>query len=145
MEDKTKLFREKAATYLCCYNEHCPRHAQCLRYEVGKYTDPKQHTTTCVSPYYAKSQDGTCEYFRDYQIRRLPVGMTGFYHDMPSHTERAIKNELIGKSCRATYYKYHRGERPIPPDVLATIEDVCRNCGWTQPLKFDSEVEDYVW
>lgn len=145
MKDKETLFREKATTYLCCYNNHCPRHAQCLRWEVGTFTDPNQHITTCISPHYAKSLDGSCEHFRDNRPQRMPVGMKNFYHDMPSSVERAIKNTLISHSCRATYYKYHRGDRPITPKVLADIQSVCQQFGWTQPPKFDTETEDYLW
>ena len=143
--DKATLFREKAATYLCCFCDQCPCHANCLRWEVGQYIDPKLHVATCISPRYSKAQDGSCEYFRDNQPLTMPVGMKHFYHDMPGHTERAIKNTLIGHSCRATYYKYHRGDRPIHPAMLADIQSVCRMFGWTAPLHFDAEVTDYWW
>ena len=37
MLEKETLFREKAKKYLVCFNESCPLHAQCLRWEVGQY------------------------------------------------------------------------------------------------------------
>ena len=145
MKDKTTLFREKAATYLCCFCDQCPLHERCLRYEVGSYIDPRQHLVTSISPHYAPAAAGTCEYFRDNQLRKMPLGMTHFYDDMPHRIERAVKNQLIGLNCRATYYKYHRGDRPINPDFLTDIQSACSHAGWTQPLHFDSEVEDYAW
>lgn len=143
--DKATLFREKAVKYLCCFNDHCPRHAECLRWEVGQYVDPDQHLTTCISPKYGKAQDGSCEFFRTNQLLRMPLGMTHFYHDMPGHMEVSIKRVLIGHSNRSTYYKYHSGYRPIGPAMLSDIQETCREYGWTQPLQFDREVEDYDW
>ena len=143
--DKAALFREKAARYLTCFNDHCPRHDQCLRWEVGRHTDPAQHLSTSIPPTYAPAADGSCPYFRDNSLQRMPLGMTHFYDEMPGRTERGIKNTLIAHTCRATYYKYHRGDRPITPDMLMLISEVCRRHGWTQPLRFDAETEDYVW
>lgn len=143
--DKATLFRKKAYTYMCCFCNQCPRHKNCLRWEAGQYIDPKLHVTNCISPLYGKAQDGSCEFFRDNKPLTMPVGMKNFYCNMPGHIERAIKSTLIDHSCRATYYKYHRGDRPINPKFLADIQNVCRQFGWTEPLHFDGEVTDYWW
>jgi hypothetical protein len=52
---------------------------------------------------------------------------------------------LINHFGRTGYYRYHSARRPITPDVLQVIQTVCQRFGWTQPLRFDGEVEDYVW
>lgn len=146
MENKEALFRKKAKTYLNCFNEHCPLHSRCLRWEVGRYFDPQTHVANCISPLYAKAADGSCDYFRDNQPVVIPLGMSQrFYNDMPVRYARPIKQALIDHFCRSIYYEYHRGDRPITPRVLAVIQSVCRQAGWTQPLQFDGEVEDYVW
>lgn len=144
--DKKTQFTQKAATYLCCFNDYCPRHTQCLRWEVGTYVAPATSIVNCVNPRYQKAIDGQCDQFRDNQPITMPVGMKNrFYHDMPAHTAQAIKAALIAQNCRATYYKYHRGDLPIVPDYLALIKRVCLKEGWQQPLQFDSEVTDVVW
>ncbi len=146
MKDKETLFRQKADHYLCCYNADCPRHDHCLRWEVGQHIDPERHVATCVSPFYQKAADNQCDLFRDNQPVTMPVGMkTRFYHDMPYHVQRFIKDHLIAHNCRATYYKYHNGERPITPDYLAVIRSICQQAGWQGPLDFDGETTDYVW
>jgi len=145
METKKTLFSKKSETYMCCFNSHCPRHADCLRWEVGQYFNPQTYGARCISPVYEKATDGTCEFFRDRQPLQMPLGMTGFYYDMPAHTARYIKNSLIQKYGRTTYYEYHRGDRPITPAFRQDVETFCQEAGWTQPLKFDGETEDYVW
>ena len=146
MTDKKTLFQEKAKTYMCCFCDQCPRHNQCLRYEVGQYADPQQHVVTSINPRYQKAADGTCEYFRDNQPVLMPVGMQQrFYFDMPQHTMRQIKNRLIAALGRTVYYQYHGGRRPITPQVHDLIQTTCQQAGWTQPLRFDSETENFVW
>ena len=144
MENQEQLFREKAKKYLACFNGGCPLREQCLRWTVGQYVDIDVRVVTCVNPRYTLVGEG-CDLFRDNRPITMPVGMTRFYHDMPGHIERSIKRRLIAHSCRATYYKHHRGDRPITPDYLAVIQRICREEGWQGPLHFDGEVTDYVW
>ena len=146
MENKEILFREKAETYLVCFNGACPRHEQCLRWQVGQRIDPRKRIVTSVSPFYAPAAEGHCDEYRDARPIRMPLGMKNhFYEEMPARTAYNIKNALIAHNCRATYYKYHNGKLPITPEYEALIRQTCRRYGWTQPLVFDGEVVDYVW
>ena len=144
--DKEILFRQKAEKYLCCFNDRCPSHTQCLRWEVGQCVDPAVRILTCISPNYLKPNQNRCHHFRDNQPLTMPIGMKKrFYYDMPARIAQAIKRTLINYNCRATYYKYHNGLRPITPDYLAVIQEACRQAGWKGPLEFDGEVTDYVF
>ncbi len=60
MLEKETLFREKAKKYLVCFNESCPLHAQCLRWEVGQYYDRDKKVVTCVRPVYSSSRRKMC-------------------------------------------------------------------------------------
>ena len=146
MKNQEKLFKEKAKTYLVCFHDRCPRHEHCLRWLVGRHVDPSVSIATCVSPLYAPAVEGRCDQYRNDQPVRMPVGMSQhFYHDMPAHIALSIRKALIAHNCRSTYYHYHSGRRPITPDYEALVRQVCQQFGWTQPLRFDGEVEDYVW
>ena len=143
---KEELFRRKAESYLICFNHGCPQHEHCLRWQVGQYVNPKQTVVNCVNPYYAPAAEGHCDLYRDDQPVTMPVGMKEhFYYDMPARIAQKIKQTLIDHNCRATYYHYHNGTRPISPDYEAFIRQTCQRFGWTQPLQFDSTIEDYVW
>ena len=144
--DKTALFTPKAKTYTVCYANHCPLHERCLRWEVGHYVDPNEQVLTCVNPLHKAVAEGQCPNFRTNEPHKMPLGMRQyFYYDMPRHTEQSIKHALINHYGRFYYYRYHSGRQPITPDVLQVIQTVCQRYGWTQPLQFDSEVEDYLW
>jgi hypothetical protein len=38
-----------------------------------------------------------------------------------------------------------KGERLITPDQQKVIEQVMRANNWEGPIKYDGEVEDYLW
>lgn len=58
---------------------------------------------------------------------------------------RAIKARLISIFSRKTYYEYHNGMRPLPPQVQAKIEEVCRSAGYTGEIRYGKWQEDYLW
>ena len=146
MNKLQEIFREKAVNYLVCFNNHCPLHERCLRYDVGQAADPQLRAVSAVHPNYEHAKDGQCDLFRDHTPQRMNVGMKQhFYTDMPAHMAVAIKKRLIALNSRATYYQYHNGRRPITPQMQQYIEQVCREEGWQGPLVFDGETEDYVW
>lgn len=145
--NKEEVFTQKATRgYLVCYNDHCPLHQQCLRYDVGQYKPAKELSIRVVNPCYEHAGDGQCPLYRPNEVQRMPVGMKKFFYlDMPVRIARRVRNRLIDHNCRSTYYQYHNGKRPITPDLLAFIKQVCREEGWTQPLVFDGETEGYAW
>lgn len=146
MDQKTALFTEKALQYTVCFAQQCPLREQCLRWEVGQYVDPEEKVLTCINPLHKDVAKGQCPNYRNNQKMTMPVGMRKyFYHDMPQYQARNIKNALILHYGRTTYYRYHSAIRPILPEVLQVIQNVCHRYGWTQPLRFDTEVEDYTW
>lgn len=146
MEQKESLFTEKAKRYTVCFATNCPLQDQCLRWEVAQYVDPEEKVLTCINPNHKDVSKGQCPNYRNNQPLKMPQGMREhFYHEMPQYQARNIKNALILHYGRTNYYRYHSAKRPIPPDVLHVIQTVCQRYGWTQPLQFDTEVEDYRW
>lgn len=146
MKQKEAIFTEKAKHYFVCFADQCPLHESCLRWEVGQYVDADEVAIMSMNPRNRKIAQGECDSYREDQVVRMPLGMREhFYYDMPRHTEQSIKHALINHYGRYYYYRYHSGHKPITPDVLQVIQTVCQRYGWTQPLQFDSEVEDYLW
>jgi hypothetical protein len=146
MNHKETIFTEKAKKYFVCFADQCPLHTTCLRWEVGQYVDADEEAILSMNPRNRHIAQGDCRYYQNNQPVKMPIGMSKyFYYDMPRHIEQAIKQSLIDHYGRYTYYRYHSAHRPITPDVLQVIQSVCQRFGWTQPLRFDDEVEDYVW
>lgn len=147
MENKEEIFAAKAAQgYLTCNNTQCQLHERCLRYDVSRHLTSKDLIVRMVNPNHKLVAANQCPLFRDNTPQRMVVGMKHhFYLDMPARIATGIKKRLIDHNCRSTYYQYHNGKRPITPQMLAFIKQVCREEGWNQPLVFDGETEGFVW
>jgi hypothetical protein len=87
----------------------------------------------------------SCPLYRE-DIRVIKKkGFTNMYYDMPWHLEFKIRRQLIAKFGRKQYFQMRKGERLITPDQQKVIEQVMRANNWQGPIKFDGEVEDYLW
>ena len=142
---REEIFREKARTYLPCFTEHCPLKEHCLHALLTPYIPQDSFVTNSVNLRHPKIETSECPMYRSDEIRRMPVGLTLLYHDMPGWQERAIKNRLIQQLTRTGYYRYRNGSRPIPPNVEQLIRQLFKTAGITQEPHFDGYVETYVW
>ena len=46
---------------------------------------------------------------------------------------------------RKQYFEMRRGDRLITPEQQQDVVDCCRHHGWTGPIVYDGEVEDWDW
>lgn len=139
------ILKEKAAKYLLCNNDNCPRHVHCLRWQVAQYVSEELPIVTSVNPRFKQVVTNECSYYRDDTPQRVVKGMIHFYEIIPRKLETAIKADLIARFTRVGYYKMRNGLRPITPDIKQIITDVRRNHGWKEELKFDKRGEWMVW
>lgn len=144
-QQQEEAFREKANHYLVCFIDQCPLHDQCLRWLVGQYADPMPLATTSINPRHPQAGTEECEMFRKKQRAIMKRGMTKMYLDMPRQTEDLVRQRLIGCWGRKHYYEMRGGTRPIDPCQQQDIIDVCRHYGWTAPIVYDGEYEDWLW
>ena len=145
MKDKESLFREKAEKYVVCHSERCPLREHCLRAILSHYVPENRFATNSINLNNPLMQTEQCPSYRDDQPRRMPVGLTWLYHDMPGRQERVIKANLIRHLTRTGYYRYRNGSRPVTPDVEQYIRQLLKAHGITQEPHFDGYTEDYVW
>ena len=140
-----EVLRAKAGHYLVCFHDGCERHAQCLRWMVGLYADDNEVAKFAVNPRCREVQNGRCTMFRPCGKIVMKRGLTHFYDGMTGRQEHQIRQLLIARFNRKSYYQIRNGKRLIAPDEQHDIEDVCRKCGWSGPFVYDGETEDYVW
>ena len=144
-QQQEEVFREKAKHYLTCYIDHCPLHDQCLRWLVGQYTSPTPVAFTSINPHHPKAGTEECEMFRSNQRVMMKIGFTKMFLDMPGRMERIIRRQLISWWGRKYYFEMRRGDRPITPTQQQDIVDACYRHGWTGPIVYDGEREDWQW
>ena len=87
----------------------------------------------------------SCPKYREMVRVKMMRGMTQFYHEMPGFMERDIRNSLIAHFGRTRYFQMRKGEVLINPEDQQFIAQVCQKHGWTAPLIYDGEDEDWLW
>ena len=142
---REELFREKARTYTICFTATCPLREHCLRALLTPYMPTDLLVTTSINLAHPQTQTMRCPMYRSDEIRRMPIGLKGAYHDMPGWMEHAIKKRLIERFSRKPYYEYHNGTRPINSDVEKIVRQTFKANGWTEEPQFDGYIEEYVW
>ena len=140
-----EVLQAKAEHYLVCFHDGCERHAQCLRWVVGLYNNDNEVAKFAINPRCRDMQNGHCPLFRSCEKTVMKHGLTHFYEGMTGKQERQIRQLLIARFNRKTYYQIRNGKRLIAPGEQHDIEALCRKCGWTGPFVYDGETEDYVW
>ena len=144
-EQQEAVFREKAASYLVCFIDRCPLHRQCLRWLVGQYVRPSLLAYKSVNPRNPEHGGKQCTMFRKNERVVMKRGFTNMYHDMPGHTESLVRNYLIMKWGRKHYFEMRKGDRLITPSQQRDVAKACKKFGWTGPIVFDGEQEDWEW
>ena len=138
-----ELFTEHAKNYLLCYNNQCEKHEQCLRWILKDYVPKEQASVTAVNPLYTDKSG--CSLFQSSEKRKMAVGMTKFYDEMPRKKGQSIRDTLEGHFGHTMYYLYRNGERPITPDMQEYIKKVCIRNGWNEEAVYDGFTEEYEW
>ena len=144
MTDKETL-RKQAGKYVACFADDCQRHGHCLRWQVGQVVTGDRQVISCVNPRIDRTADGGCAMYRSDQPQQVACGMVHFYDQMPRRTEVAVKAALISRYTRVGYYDMRKGTRPITPDAMQVVEQVCRDNGWQGDIVFDSYGEEPLW
>lgn len=131
--------------YLMCILKDCPLSKRCLRYYAATQQSSNRHVLTVVNPGYHDVATEDCPWFRSNEKVTMKRGMTNFFHDMPGHMERSIRDQLIQLFGRTPYFNMRRGDRLITPGEQQQIARTCRQNGWQGELNYDGEVEDVEW
>ncbi len=139
------MMREKASGYLVCFIDGCPLHETCMRWVVGQYVNQGLVSHISVNPRNPRMGGEDCPMFREKVRVKVKRGLTRFYHEMPGYMERSVRSELIAHFGRRRYFLMRKGELLIYPADQQAIERICRQQGWTAPLVYDGEDEDWLW
>lgn len=145
LKPEAAVLREKAENYLVCFIDSCPLHPSCFRWVIGQHVDPQLTIRTAINPRNPLMGNESCPKYREMVRVKMMRGMTQLYHEMPGYMESGIRNELITHFGRKRYFQMRKGEVLINPDDQQFIGQVCQKHGWTAPLVYDGEEEEWLW
>ena len=83
--------------------------------------------------------------FRKCERVLMKRGFKNLYYEMPGHMERSIRRHLVQLWGHKRYFQMRRGDRLITPKQQHELADVCRLYGWTGPIAYDGEQEEWLW
>ena len=126
--------------WMYCFNADCPRAAECIRFISAKFKPDDVTAGNAVYP--DANLHASCSHFmRVYQFKAA----WGFSHlyDQVKHVEmQTIKYrvmDILGN--RTTYYRVHRGEKHLTPEMQEQVKKVFSEYGYGEPA-YDHYAEE---
>lgn len=130
--------------YPVCINGQCPRHQQCMRYQVGKRMPSSLYARLCVMP--NAWQNGDCRFFEEIRLVRVARGFTTLYDRVLKHDFTPMRKELVAYfHGRRQYYWYLRGERTLLPEQQEWLRQWLLGWKYDWDFPFDSYEDTYVY
>lgn len=132
------------AGWAYCFNDNCSFSDTCMRRISAKFKDDSVSKGMAVYP--DACRDGKCKH---YLRARAVDGAWGFghlYDDVKKCNLSELRSEIMSLlGGRTSYYRYHRGEKKLTPEMQQRVADVFAAYGYAN-VTFDmhSEIIDFV-
>ncbi len=115
-----------------CFNHACSRAGSCFRHIAAKFKPSNKTSGHAIYP--DALQDGDCRYFIRPRIIKAAWGFGSLYD--------AVKyNDVTNMRCKVmsilggktSYYRYHRGEKLLSPELQQAIQKEFETRGYHSP------------
>ena len=145
MED-IELLRTKVENgFTPCFNDRCPLHGHCLRWQGRQFVSNTVLVTTVVNLSNPAIGGEQCPIYIPDKPVQMAYGFVNLLDSMPSKLAKQLM-DWMKTVCNRTYaYEYRNGSRPISPSLQRMIADKCEQLGFTAPIVFDGYREEYEW
>lgn len=115
-----------------CFNDACPKANTCFRHMAVKFKNSNLKMGNAVYP--DALQDGRCDYFIHPRIIKAAWGFHSLYNEVRLQDVGSIKVKVMSLlRGRTSYYRYHRGEKKLTPELQKSIADLFRAYGYEAP------------
>ena len=134
--------RNVPSGYIRCFNEQCALHAECLRWQVGRHTDPCLTTAQTVLPTVLDME--ACPHYQEAVQQRMAWGFNTLFAEVKRKDERPLRNamtEYLGGV--GTYSRYKLGRRLLTPEQQRHIMALFQQRGYADGLGFDHYMTVY--
>ena len=129
-----------------CINTVCTQASSCLRYYCAQKQPVNVASYSVLNPnHLATLKEDTCPYFLPKKKVIFAKGFSLWLESLSKKDFRTASNVLKGQYNYRTYYRMRKGERLITPHEQAIMKEIIQESGISQPLKFDTYHEDYLW
>lgn len=132
---------EVPKTFEVCFNEQCPRHADCVHYAAGQVRSTQQETGPCIYP--TALRDGQCRHFRRTRLMRVAYGFKTLFRQVRHEDYDRLRTEVIYHfGSASTFWRYNRGHYKLTPEQQEEVLDIFRRRGYdTTDFRFAHYVD----
>ena len=118
-----------------CFNAECPRSAECICYISSRFIPEGKEYGNAIYP--NALRDGKCKHFMRARVEMTAWGMTHLYDNVQLKDADNLKYKMISLlGGRTKYYRYHRGEVHLTPELQQEANQLFAQYGY-QPPRFD--------
>jgi hypothetical protein len=133
-------WKDVPSGWALCFNQSCPLHEHCLRFQAGVLAPSDLTVTRCVTPRVLTGE--RCKVFTSMEPTKMARGFTTIYQKVLKRDYTSLRkfmtNLLSGKRY---YYEYKRGERLLSPEQQSDIRELFASFGYKDSVQFDSYEE----
>lgn len=129
-------FKEVPEGYKLCFNGHCPKCSECIRYLAGQHLPDGMESGPCVYPNAVKHD--VCGFFKQTRIIHAAWGFRNLYKGVEkqdANSLRARVTNYLGGPVSA--YAYMHGDRLLIPEQQNRIKSFFEELGYHNELVFD--------
>lgn len=126
--------------WMYCFNADCPRAAECIRFISAKFKPDDVTAGNAVYP--DANLHASCSHFMRVHQFKAAWGFSHLY-DQVKHVEmQTIKYRVMDVlGNRTTYYRVHRGEKHLTPEMQEQVKKVFAEYGYGEPA-YDHYAEE---
>lgn len=133
-------WKDVPSGWALCFNQSCPLHEHCLRFQAGVLAPSDLTVSRCVTP--RALTEERCKVFTSMEPAKMARGFTTIYQKVLKRDYTSLRkfmtNLLSGKRY---YYEYKRGERLLSPEQQSDIRELFASFGYKDSVQFDSYEE----
>lgn len=133
-------WKDVPSGWALCFNQSCPLHEHCLRYQAGVLAPPDLTVTRCVTPRVLTGE--RCKVYASMEPVKIARGFSTIYQNVLKRDYTSLRKFMTSLlSGKRYYYEYKRGERPLSPEQQSDIRQLFGSFGYKDSVRFDSYEE----
>ena len=133
---KKFTFREVPTGYKLCFNEHCQKHEDCIRFLAGQHVPPTMMSGPAVYPNAAT--DDICPFFKQTRVIHGAWGFRNLYKGVEKKDAQVLKAMIINYlGGPVASFGYMHGEKLLTPEQQDCIQGFFNELGYTQAIVFE--------
>lgn len=115
-----------------CFNPDCPMAESCFRHIAVKFKSSSKKSGNAIYP--DALQDGKCNYFIRPRVIKAAWGFNSLYDSVKHHDVATMRVKVMAiLGGKTSYYRYHRGEKLVTPELQDAIARLFEARGYASP------------